>query len=196
AAAAKQEMQQLLGYSEAIPLILPSVADETESNKTILKQDDKLFSQIEALNKKIEQVSTSVKKIDIIEQKIEKISAIVKNIEEAETKQIINHEIIEHINNQLEKFVQSVKILESFTGNLPEVAPIQPVKPQKININIIRTAKELERYKIPHIGQKTAEAIIKLREHKGKFQSLAELIEVNGITERRIKDFDAYLFCE
>ncbi|WYL96062.1 MAG: helix-hairpin-helix domain-containing protein [Gloeotrichia echinulata IR180] len=196
AAAAKQEMQQLLGYSEAIPLILPSVADETESDKAILKQDDKLFSQIEALNKKIEQVATSVKKIDIIEQKIEKISAIVKNIEEAETKQIINHKIIEDLNNKLEKVVQSVKILESFTGNLPEVAPIQSVKPQKININIIRNAKELERYKIPHIGKKTAEAIIKLREHKGKFQSLAELIEVNGITERRIKDFDAYLFCE
>ncbi|MEH2263710.1 Rho termination factor N-terminal domain-containing protein [Nostoc sp.] len=61
AATAKEEMQQLLGFADSTALVLTSVSEETESNKTILKQLDKLFVQIETLNKKIEQMATSIK---------------------------------------------------------------------------------------------------------------------------------------
>ncbi|WP_375513798.1 Rho termination factor N-terminal domain-containing protein [uncultured Nostoc sp.] len=64
AAAAKKEMQQLLGFSDSTPVVLPSVSEETESTKRILKQLNKLFLEVETLNKKIEQVTTSVKKLE------------------------------------------------------------------------------------------------------------------------------------
>ncbi|MDZ8134945.1 MAG: Rho termination factor N-terminal domain-containing protein [Nostoc sp. DedQUE04] len=67
AAAAKEEMQQLLSFSDSsdsIAVVLPSVSEDTESTTKILKQLNKLFLEVETLNKKIEQLSTSVKKLE------------------------------------------------------------------------------------------------------------------------------------
>ncbi|MEH2267844.1 MAG: Rho termination factor N-terminal domain-containing protein [Nostoc sp.] len=64
AAAAKEEMQQLLGFSDSIPVVFPSVSEETESTKKILKQLNKLFLEVETLNKKIEQITTSIQKLE------------------------------------------------------------------------------------------------------------------------------------
>ncbi|MBN3906925.1 MAG: Rho termination factor N-terminal domain-containing protein [Nostoc sp. NMS1] len=96
AAAAKEEMQQLLGVSDSAPVILPPASKETESTETILKQVNKLFSQIEMLNRKIEQVATSVKKTEenqskqtvTIDQKLAQIVESIKGaIEEIYSKQ-------------------------------------------------------------------------------------------------------------
>ncbi|MEH1901642.1 MAG: hypothetical protein V7L04_09545 [Nostoc sp.] len=64
AAAAKEEMQQLLKFADSTPVVLPSVSKDTESTQRILKQLNKLFSEVETLNKKIEQVTTLVKKLE------------------------------------------------------------------------------------------------------------------------------------
>src|SRR6478609_8163889 len=51
-----------------------------------------------------------------------------------------------------------------------------------ININTA-TADELER--LPHIGRKTAEAIVRFREENGPFQRIEYLMQVRGISEKR-----------
>lgn len=63
AAAAKEEMQQLLGFSDSI-VVLPSVSEDTELTQRILKQLNKLVLEVETLKKNIEQVTTSVKKLE------------------------------------------------------------------------------------------------------------------------------------
>ncbi|MEH2446268.1 MAG: Rho termination factor N-terminal domain-containing protein [Nostoc sp.] len=96
AASAKEEMQQLLGVSDSTPVILLPASKEIESTETILKQVNKLFSQIEMLNIKIEQVATSVKKTEenqskqtiTIDQKLAQIVESIKGaIEEIYSKQ-------------------------------------------------------------------------------------------------------------
>lgn len=62
AAAAKKEMQQLLGFSDSTPVVLPSVSEDTESTQTIVEQLDKFSRHLATLNQKIEQVAVSVKK--------------------------------------------------------------------------------------------------------------------------------------
>ncbi|MDZ8065498.1 MAG: helix-hairpin-helix domain-containing protein [Nostoc sp. DedQUE08] len=219
AAVAKEEMQQLLGFSYSTPVILPSGAEQTESTETIVEQLDKFFRQLAAtLNHKIEQVAVSVKKIEtynsretdiynkieiltqkveILTQKFEQSATYVKKIEEPESKQTIAQNETESLTKQLEQVAQSVKNIESIINKLSEVDPGRLVTGEnKINLNTIKTAKELERYKIPQIGPKRAEAIVRLRERKGKLQSLTELMEVKGITQTILKVFDTYLFCE
>jgi Rho termination factor, N-terminal domain len=91
AAAAKEEMQQLLGvsdYTDSTPVILPSSSKETDLTETILQQVNKLFSQIEMLNRKIEQVATSVKKAEENQSKQtttvnHKLSQIFESVKEA-----------------------------------------------------------------------------------------------------------------
>lgn len=58
-----------------------------------------------------------------------------------------------------------------------------------VNVN---TATLEELMTLPGIGQKRAEAILKLREQKGSFQKIEELLEADGIKEgifQQIKDF-------
>ena len=62
---------------------------------------------------------------------------------------------------------------------------------QKINLN---TCSAADLVKIPGIGEKTAEKIIKLREKKGGFQSVDELLEVGGIGEKKLQEISEYVF--
>ena len=59
----------------------------------------------------------------------------------------------------------------------------------RINLN---TATLEELMTLPGIGEKRAESILKLREEKGSFQTVEELLEAEGIKEgifQQIKDF-------
>ncbi|MBG1260962.1 helix-hairpin-helix domain-containing protein [Nostoc sp. BAE] len=180
-------MQQLLGFSDSI-VVLPTVSEGTESTQTIVEQLDKFLRQLAiTLNKNIEQVAVSVKKIETHNSHETDISNQIEVLTQK----------VEILTQQFEQLAQSVKKIESFINQLSEVEPGRLVTvDNKINLNTIQTAQELERYKVPEIGIKTAEAIIRLRERKGKFQSLTELMEVKGITQRKLKVFDTYLFCE
>ncbi len=54
--------------------------------------------------------------------------------------------------------------------------------PDAININIA-TIEELD--KLPHIGRKTAEAIIQFRTDNGPFRRPENLMQIRGISEKR-----------
>lgn len=64
---------------------------------------------------------------------------------------------------------------------------------KSININ---TAGVNEFVKLPGIGEKTAEKIIQLRNQKGKFRKLEELMEVKGIGEVKYSRIKMYLYID
>jgi competence ComEA-like helix-hairpin-helix protein len=64
---------------------------------------------------------------------------------------------------------------------------------KSININ---TAGITEFVKLPGIGEKTAEKIIQLRNQKGKFRKLEELMEVRGIGEVKFNKIKMYLYID
>jgi len=64
---------------------------------------------------------------------------------------------------------------------------------KSININ---TAGINEFVKLPGIGEKTAEKIIQLRNQKGKFRKLEELMEVRGIGDVKFNKIKIYLYID
>ena len=64
---------------------------------------------------------------------------------------------------------------------------------KSININ---TAGVTELVKLPGIGEKTAEKIIQLRNQKGKFRRLEDLMEVRGIGEVKFNKIKMYLYID
>ncbi|MCW8804637.1 MAG: ComEA family DNA-binding protein [Ignavibacteriaceae bacterium] len=62
---------------------------------------------------------------------------------------------------------------------------------KSININ---TAGVNEFVKLPGIGEKTAEKIIQLRDERGKFKKLEELMDVKGIGEVKFNKIKKFLY--
>lgn len=54
-----------------------------------------------------------------------------------------------------------------------------------ININTA-SAEELER--LPHIGRKTAEAIVEFREKNGPYRRVEHLMQIRGVSEERFRN--------
>jgi len=64
---------------------------------------------------------------------------------------------------------------------------------KSININ---TAGVNELIKLPGIGEKTAEKIIQLRNERGKFKGLDELMDVRGIGEVKFNKIKKFLYID
>jgi competence protein ComEA len=64
---------------------------------------------------------------------------------------------------------------------------------RSININ---TAGVNELIKLPSIGEKTAEKIIELRNQRGKFKRLEELMDVRGIGEVKFNKIKKFLYID
>jgi len=64
---------------------------------------------------------------------------------------------------------------------------------KSININ---TAGINEWVQLPGIGEKTAEKIIQLRNERGKFRRVDELMDVKGIGEVKFSKIKAYLYVD
>ena len=62
-----------------------------------------------------------------------------------------------------------------------------------ININTA-TAAELE--KLPHIGRKTAVAILAFREENGPFRRVEHLMLIKGVSDKRFAELRPYLRTE
>lgn len=64
---------------------------------------------------------------------------------------------------------------------------------KSININ---TAELKDLVNLPGVGKKTAENIIELRNKKGSFKKLNELMDVKGIGEAKFKKIEKFVFIE
>ena len=70
---------------------------------------------------------------------------------------------------------------------------ISSLTEKSINLN---TAEISELIKLPGIGEKTAEKIIELRNQRGKFKRLEELMDVRGIGEVKFNNIKMYLYID
>jgi competence protein ComEA len=67
------------------------------------------------------------------------------------------------------------------------------ILPAEKSININNATKS-DLMKLPGIGEKTAEAIIQMREKNGKFRKLEELKKVKGIGDKKFEKIIKYIF--
>ncbi|MGL6107584.1 DUF655 domain-containing protein [Romboutsia sp.] len=77
------------------------------------------------------------------------------------------------------------KVGENIVANSETNQIVNQVENAKININLA-TVEELD--KLPGVGEATANKIISYREEKGKFKSIEEIKNVNGIGDKKYKD--------
>jgi len=70
---------------------------------------------------------------------------------------------------------------------------ISTLAEKSINLN---KAGMSDLVKLPGIGEKTAEKIVQLRNEKGKFKRLEELMEVKGIGEVKFNKIKKFLYIE
>ncbi|MBR5479006.1 MAG: helix-hairpin-helix domain-containing protein [Clostridia bacterium] len=69
----------------------------------------------------------------------------------------------------------------------------EPIDEYKININ---TADYYELKNCPDMGDETAMEIISYRNENGKFASIYDLIEIEGIGEKKLEKWEDYLCAE
>ena len=67
------------------------------------------------------------------------------------------------------------------------------IAPEAVNINTA-SAEELER--LPEIGRKTAEAIVRFRTENGPFRRAEHLMQIRGISERRFLEIRQFVRTE
>jgi competence ComEA-like helix-hairpin-helix protein len=73
----------------------------------------------------------------------------------------------------------------SARGVYQSSANLLPASSNAININ---TASVDDLEKLPHIGRKTADAIVQFRAENGAFRRIENLMQVRGISEKRFLD--------
>ena len=179
----KFEMEDIL-QSTSLPSLPPS------ENRTV-KADNigAEITGIEKLQKSFqEQLESLASKIFIPQQEIiEKIDTLSCKLERLELEQ---REKDNALNDQLE----ALKVLIADLKNVnhpPEVIK----KVNQVNLNTLN-AKELHNLKISGLGEATAKKIIELREQKGGFKSLSELLEVKRVTQPIINELGKKVVCE
>ncbi|MCS7052898.1 MAG: helix-hairpin-helix domain-containing protein [Ignavibacterium sp.] len=96
------------------------------------------------------------------------------NLENLQTNVASKQEVLDFNNTKFKSF--SKKILP---------------KEKSINLN---TATKEQLMSLPGIGEKTAEAIINMREKIGKFRKLEELKRVKGIGDKKFETIIKYIF--
>ena len=67
------------------------------------------------------------------------------------------------------------------------------IAPDAVNINIA-SAEELD--KLPHIGRKTAEVIVRFRTENGPFRRPEHLLLIRGVSEKRFLEIRQFLRTE
>ena len=90
------------------------------------------------------------------------------------------------------KVASEQELLDFSTNKLLKNSPSEPVLSEKsIDINKAEAALLI---KLPGIGEKTAEKIIELRNTKGKFTSIEQLLEIKGIGSKKLNKIKKYIF--
>jgi competence protein ComEA len=98
----------------------------------------------------------------------------------------------DEINKKENKIVDSKEeVLDFSSTGFEKNKSLPPPEEKSININKadIETLSRL-----PGIGEKTAQKIIDLRNKKGKFENLVELMEVKGIGEVKFNKIKKFLY--
>ncbi len=84
-------------------------------------------------------------------------------------------------------------LVSACSARVEYVQSTVPVAADAVNINTA-SPEELER--LPHVGRKTAEAIIKFRTENGPFRRVEHLMLIRGFSERRMSEIRPFLKTE
>ena len=82
-------------------------------------------------------------------------------------------------------FVFSLYLFTACSSRIEYEHPVAQTRPSAININTA-TVDDLER--LPHIGRKTAEAIVEFRTANGPFRRVEHLMLIRGVSETRFAE--------
>jgi competence protein ComEA len=85
------------------------------------------------------------------------------------------------------------EVLELSSTDFSKDKNLPPLVENSININ---TAGMEQLIRLPGIGEKTAEKIMALRNSRGKFANLEELLDVKGIGEVKFNKIKKFLYIE
>ena len=94
-------------------------------------------------------------------------------------------------NPEKEKIDYKQEVLDFNERNFQESKSDSELAEKSININKA-DVNELE--KLPGIGTKTAERIVKYRVEKGDFKRIEDLLQVKGIGQSKLNDIKKYIF--
>ena len=72
----------------------------------------------------------------------------------------------------------------------PAATPTRTAAPPRVDVN---RASAAELVVVPGIGERLAQAIVELREKKGPYTKLEDLLEVRGIGEKNLASLSAHL---
>jgi len=86
----------------------------------------------------------------------------------------------------------SVKMFQKATGCNFCLIDVYSSAPGARSVDVNSATRE-ELISVPGIGEKTADAIVRLRAEKGRIIDLKELIVINGISERKLETFKKHL---
>ncbi len=93
-----------------------------------------------------------------------------------------------------DKYIDSKQeVLDFNTSNFHKKEAAKLPGEKTININ---TAGIKDLVLLPGIGEKTAQKIIELRNKKGRFRNLDELMEVKGIGKTRLNNVEKFLYID
>ena len=93
-----------------------------------------------------------------------------------------------------DKYIDSKQeVLDFNTSNFHKKEAVKLPGEKSININ---TAGIKDLVRLPGIGEKTAQKIIGLRNKKGRFTTLDELMEVKGIGKTRFNNIEKFLYID
>jgi competence ComEA-like helix-hairpin-helix protein len=93
-----------------------------------------------------------------------------------------------------DKYIDSKQeVLDFNSSNFDKKEALKLPGIKSININ---TAGIKDLVILPGIGEKTAQKIIELRNKKGRFNKLEELLEVRGIGKTRFSNIEKFLYIE
>jgi competence ComEA-like helix-hairpin-helix protein len=105
---------------------------------------------------------------------------------------LVDHAAIIEEDKQEEKSVDYKReVLDFNTTDFSENNKAEFLSERSINLN---TANIDELILLPGIGEKTAERIIELRNKRGSFKFLEELLDIKGIGETKFRNLKKYLY--
>ncbi len=101
-------------------------------------------------------------------------------------------EIPDEENQEYKSVDYKQEVLDFNASNFSSNDKVTPAE-KSININ---TAEVEDLTQLPGIGQKTAERIVEMRNRRGKFKSLNELLDIKGIGETKFQNIKKFLYID
>lgn len=191
----REEVKQLVGISES-SVTKPEVKANTYLSQTISLADlesilkNSITQNVRPIVQRLDQVASSVSSLDAR-----------TNLRPESDKALPEESLKRGLSEILAPIMEKIAVLEAKQENILKELQSKgtSTKPKLDPSEIIdlNTATVSQLKKLHRLGPKMSSDVIKLRDKKGgRFQSIQELTEVNGISDKMVSQWSANLSCE